>query len=107
MMRLLIVLVLACAALVAQSTTAPTVLTRAEPAYTEEARAAKITGTVTLQVTVGVDGTAQEIHVVKGIDPGLDLNAVEAVSKWKFKPGTKDGEPVAVRVNIEMNFRLL
>jgi TonB family protein len=38
---------------------------------------------------------------------GLDEKAVEAVEKWKFKPGFKDGKPVAVAATVEVNFRLL
>ena len=60
-----------------------------------------------LSVVIGTDGLAHDINVVSGIDSGLDLNAVAAVQKWQFQPGTKDGEPVAVRAQIEVNFRLL
>ena len=86
---------------------APRVLTHVDPAYTDEAKAAKISGPVMLSVIVGTDGLAHDINVVSGIDSGLDLNAVAAVQQWQFQPGTKDGEPVAVRAQIEVNFRLL
>jgi TonB family protein len=85
--------------------TAPRVLSRADPEYSEEARAAKINGTVLLQVVVGKDGIAHHINVLKGLDGGLDIKAVEAVQKWKFEPGTLNGEPVDVRAQIEINFR--
>ena len=85
----------------------PRVLTRTDPAYTDEAKAAKISGPVLLSVVIGTDGLAHDINVVSGIDSGLDLNAVAAVQQWHFQPGTKDGEPVAVRAQIEVNFRLL
>ena len=86
---------------------APRVLQRVDPAYTDEAKAAKISGAVLLSVVIGTDGLAHDINVVSGIDSGLDLNAVAAVQQWQFQPGTKDGEPVAVRAQIEVNFRLL
>ena len=86
--------------------TPPRVLYKIDPEYTEEARAAKVAGTVLLSVTVGADGLAHDINVVRELDGGLDVKAVEAVEKWHFQPGTMNGEPVAVRAQIEINFRL-
>jgi TonB family protein len=85
----------------------PSVLFKMDPEYTEEARLAKYSGTVVLAVQIFPDGTAQNIRVVKGIGLGLDEKAVEAINKWRFKPGTKDGVAVTVAANIEVNFRLL
>ena len=87
--------------------TAPSVTYKVEPSYTPEAKAAKIQGTVTLTLVVNSLGRADDIQVTKSLDPGLDANAVAAVSQWLFKPGTKDGQPVDVAVTIEVNFRLL
>ena len=86
--------------------TAPRVKSRVEPSYTPEASAAKVEGTVVLQVVIETDGLAHEINVVKGIGNGLDEKAVEAIQKWTFIPGTKDGSPVPVRASIEVNFKL-
>lgn len=85
---------------------APKVLHKVDPDYTEEAKAAGIDGTVLLSVVVGADGQARAITVVRALDAGLDLKAIEAVEKWHFQPGTKDGEPVPVRAQIEITFRL-
>jgi TonB family protein len=85
---------------------APAVLFKVDPEYSEEARKAKYSGTVTLAVIVTPDGKATEIHVVKSLGMGLDEKAIEAVQKWKFKPGLKGGQAVAVRATIEVNFRL-
>ncbi len=87
--------------------TAPTVIYKAEPAYSDQARAARLQGTVVLYVIVGPDGVARNITVQKGVGMGLDEKAVEAVSQWKFSPGRKDGQPVPVEAYIEVNFRLL
>ena len=87
--------------------TAPQILERHEPSYTEEARAARIQGTVLLSVVVQPDGTAGQIKVLRSLDVGLDQKAVETVGTWKFKPGMKDGQPVSVQATIEVNFRLL
>ena len=79
---------------------------KVDPEYTEEARQAKISGAVMLSLTVGADGLAHDISMVKSLDPGLDRNAVEVLQQWRFAPGTLKGEPVAVRATIEINFRL-
>lgn len=91
---------------VGDGVTSPKLLYRVEPQYTEEARANKVDGTVVLNVVVGTDGQAHEISVVKGVGSGLDLMAMQAIAKWRFEPGTLDGQPVAVRATIEVNFKL-
>jgi TonB family protein len=85
----------------------PTVLYKQEPAYTPEAKDEKIQGTVTLQVVIATTGYAENIRVIRSLDPGLDANAITAVSNWQFKPGMKDGQPVAVYATIQLTFRLL
>ena len=85
----------------------PQVLSKIDPEYSEEARKAKYSGTVLLQLVVDVDGLAKNIKVVKGVGLGLDEKAVEAVKKWKFIPGKKNGQPVPVYATVEVNFRLL
>jgi TonB family protein len=92
---------------VGNGTTAPTVLTRVDPEYSEEARKAKWQGAVLLQLVVDENGVPQEIKVVRSLGLGLDQKAIEAVQKWRFKPGLKDGKAVPVSANIEVNFRLL
>lgn len=85
----------------------PQVLSKVDPEYSEEARKAKYSGTVLLQLVVDVDGKAKNVKVVKGVGLGLDEKAVEAVMKWKFIPGKKNGTPVPVYATVEVNFRLL
>lgn len=87
--------------------TAPSVLTRVDPEYSEEARKAKYSGAVMLSIVVNTDGHADSIKVIKSLGMGLDEKAIEAVERWRFKPGTKDGLPVRVHAQIEVNFRLL
>jgi TonB family protein len=87
--------------------TAPRIISKVEAEYSDEGRLARLEGTSILRVTVGVDGRARDPHVVQYLGLGLDEKAVEAVNKWKFAPGTKDGQPVPVQAQIEVNFRLL
>jgi len=86
---------------------APIVLSKKDPEYSEEARKAKFQGTVLLSIVVSTGGVAGDIKVVRSLGLGLDEKAVEAVRQWKFKPGYKDGKPVPVAATIEVNFRLL
>src|ERR1700730_12373685 len=86
---------------------APVVLYKVDPEYSEEARKAKYSGTVVLQLIVDATGKAREIHVVRSLGLGLDEKAIEAVNKWKFRPGYKGGQAVSVQATIEVNFRLL
>ncbi len=87
--------------------TQPVVIFRVDPEYSEEARKAKYSGVVLLSVIVDTEGRARDIRVLKSLGLGLDEKAMEAVAKWKFKPGMKGGTAVNVRARIEVNFRLL
>lgn len=86
---------------------APTLIFKVEPEYSEEARKAKFQGTVVLYVVVDEKGMPRNLKVIRPLGLGLDEKAIEAVQKWRFKPGMKDGKPVAVAAQIEVNFRLL
>jgi protein TonB len=79
-----------------------------KPQYTADAMRAKVQGIVVVQCVVLPDGTVGAVEVVKSLDPtfGLDQEAVKAAKQWRFKPGTRFGEPVAVLVSIELTFTL-
>jgi periplasmic protein TonB len=85
----------------------PSIIYKVEPEYSEEARKAKFQGTVLLFVVVDEKGNPRDIKILRPLGLGLDQKAVEAVEKWKFSPGKKDGKPVPVQAQIEVNFRLL
>lgn len=85
---------------------APKVISAPDPEYSEEARKAKYQGVVVLWLVIGPDGKPRDIRVARALGMGLDQKAVEAVKRWVFEPGTKDGRPVAVQLNVEVNFRL-
>jgi TonB family protein len=77
------------------------------PSFTEEARAAKFSGSVVLQVVVTADGRAENISVVRKAGYGLEQSAIETVKKWQFRPAhDADGNPVATVVPIEVTFRI-
>jgi protein TonB len=88
--------------------TMPSVITQVKPEYTPQAQAARIEGRVLLNIVVLDDGAVGTVVVERSLDTmfGLDEQAVKAMKEWKFKPGTKDGKAVAVRVHVEMTFTL-
>ena len=85
---------------------APSVLTKTEPEYSEEARVAKWRGTVVMTVVIDEKGSPTDIQVSRKLGKGLDERAVECVQQWRFNPGRKDGQPVKVIATIEVNFQL-
>jgi len=85
---------------------APRALNTPDPEYSEEARKAKYQGTVVLWLIVDQNGRPQQVKVARSLGMGLDQKAIEAVRKWTFEPAQKDGKPVAVQINVEVNFRL-
>jgi TonB family protein len=88
-------------------TTAPRLIFKKNAEYSEEARKAKYQGTVLLEAEVDASGKVVDIGVVRGLGLGLDERAIEAVQEWRFKPAEKDGKPVSVKTEVEVNFRLL
>jgi TonB family protein len=84
----------------------PTILYREKAKYTEEARQAKIQGTVALQVIFRTDGVMVVHRVTRSLPYGLTLKAVEAASRIKFTPAIKDGAPISVRGSLEFTFNL-
>jgi len=76
------------------------------PEYSDEARKAKYQGVCVLSLIVGPDGLPWNIRVARSLGMGLDEKAIEAVKQWRFQPAMKDGKPVAVAINVEVQFRL-
>jgi TonB family protein len=85
---------------------APVVVKEVKPQYTAEARKARIQGSVVLDCVVETNGSVGPVKVTRGLDPGLDQEAVKAARLWTFEPGKKDGKPVRVEITLEMTFTL-
>lgn len=86
---------------------APLLIHRVDPEYSEEARKAKHQGTVELYVEVEPDGRPHKIVVRSSLGLGLDEKAIEAVRQWRFKPAMKNGKAVTVGALVTVHFRLL
>jgi TonB family protein len=105
--------------------TGPVVIYQPEPEFTKEAKKAKVQGVVTVSLVVDEHGQPQNVHIVRGMgigpdgrpDPklkkaarkaadGMNQSAVDAVKQYKFKPAMENGRPVAVYLNVEVNFEI-
>jgi TonB family protein len=86
--------------------TEPVAISKVPAQYTQEARDARIQGTVALLCIVKPDGTVTVESVQQGLGYGLDESARWAVEQWQFIPGKKDGMPVQTSVTILVNFSL-
>jgi TonB family protein len=84
----------------------PAILTRVEPVYSEDARRAQYEGTVLLEAIVRKDGSVEIVRVIRNPGFGLDVQAIEALRQWTFRPAMRAGVPVDVAMNIEINFNL-
>jgi protein TonB len=82
-------------------------LWKIEPEYSDEARRAKVQGTVVLALEIDAEGKPRNIRVQQGLGLGLDEKAIEAVRRWKFRAGYQNGKPVTTGALVEVNFRLL
>ena len=87
--------------------TTPVLASQQEPEYTLAAQLAKLEGTVSFSVIIDRKGEPQHIRLRRGCGYGLDEKAAEAVNRWRFRPAIKQGEPVPMAAQTEVNFRLL
>lgn len=81
-----------------------TVIHRVEPVYPQSARAAGITGTVVVAVTIGIDGKIKDAKVVSSPDVSLSAAALDAVRQWRYEPFMYRGELVEVDTRIRLEF---
>jgi periplasmic protein TonB len=86
--------------------TAPKGISTPPPDFSEEARKPKFQGEVTLSLVVDKAGNVARIRVDKVLGYGLDEQAMQAIKAWRFIPGTRSGEPVAVREPVSVAFNL-
>jgi TonB family protein len=83
----------------------PQVISKKEPEFTNEARSAHVQGSVLFSIVIDTDGKPTDITLISPLGFGLDEQAQRAIETWRFKPAQKDGRPVKVRANVEVNFR--
>jgi len=86
----------------------PTLIRKADPKYTSEAMRAKLQGEVHLEAVIEPNGSVGDVRVIKSLDRtfGLDQEALKAARLWFFSPCKRQGEPVACKVTLVLEFRL-
>jgi protein TonB len=87
---------------VGNGVTTPRVTHQVDPEH--PARGFRISGAVLIGLVITSKGEPKEVHVVRSLEKDVDAAAVEAVKQWHFAPATKDGKPVAVRIDVEIRF---
>lgn len=85
---------------------APRVTRQVNPVYKDE-EGFRITGSVIVGLVVSSKGEPKEVHVVRSLEKAVDQSAIEAVQQWQFEAARKDGQPVAVRITVEIRFHSL
>jgi TonB family protein len=84
----------------------PVPVRKVDPKYPPTLMNEHVEGEVVLYAIIRRDGSVDSIQLLKGIDPQLDQNAMEAFSRWKFRPGTRNGAPVELETVVHIPFRL-
>lgn len=86
----------------------PRLVRDVRPQYTAEAMRARVSGSVGLSCVVDRDGSVRDCRVTRSLDTlyGLDAEALRVVRQWRFEPARRAGEPVPVRVTIELAFSM-
>jgi TonB family protein len=77
-----------------------------DPEYDDKARKKKIQGTVFLALIVTKEGRTADLEITKTLTPGLDQQAIKAVSQWRFDPVIQDGKICPMRIAVEVSFKL-
>ena len=83
----------------------PQIVSQVQPRYPEVAKAARVQGIVILEAIINTEGQVEDVKVLRGPDL-LQQSAMDAIVKWKFKPGTLNGKPVKVIFTLTVNFTL-
>ncbi len=85
----------------------PRALHRQTPSFSQAARAMRVSGITKIYLWVETDGTVDHLRIMRPVGMGLDEQALDAVSRYRFAPATQDGKPVTVDIAIEANFQIL
>jgi TonB family protein len=85
---------------------APEAISKVDPAYPQDLMHDRIEGVVVLYAIIRSDGSVDGVRVLEGVDERLNENARRALEKWRFRPGTKDGQPIDIEAVVRVPFRV-
>ena len=77
------------------------------PVYPEGALNSRLEGTVTVEAIIDKNGRVQNLRTLRSSDPVFEAAAIEAVARWKFRPGTLWGEPIDTIFKLTVNFEMV
>lgn len=86
--------------------TPPRLATKVDPEFSETARAMKYSGIVLVNLIVDKEGKPNHLQILRPLGLGLDEQALAAVSRYTFQPAMEGESPVAVELNVEVNFQI-
>ncbi len=92
-------------ALTSEGLTGPEPLRKVDPKYPPGLISSHVEGEVVLYAIIRKDGSVDSIQLIRGVDPELDRNAMDALSRWKFRPGLRHNEPVELESVVRIPFR--
>ena len=84
----------------------PVPMRKVDPKYPPTLVKSNVEGEVVLYAIIRRDGSVDSIQLLKGVDPQLDQNSMEAFSRWKFRPATRNGTPIDLEAVIHIPFRI-
>jgi TonB family protein len=83
----------------------PVPVRKVDPKYPPTLRNENVEGEVVLYAIIRRDGSVDSIQLLKGVEPELDQNAMEALARWRFRPATRGGVPVELEAVVHIPFR--
>ena len=84
---------------------APVAVQKVDPAYPTELMRQNVSGNVTLSAVIHSDGTVDAVRVLNSADDRLNEYARSALSRWRFIPATKNGNPIDLQAVVIIPFR--
>jgi TonB family protein len=84
---------------------APVAIQEVDPGYPLELMKENVRGTVVLSAVIRSDGSVGEVRILRGVDDRLDAFASAALSRWRFRPATRNGDPMALQAVVMIPFR--
>jgi TonB family protein len=85
---------------------APEAISKVDPAYPQDLMHDRIEGVVVLYAIIRSDGRVDSVRILEGFDERLNENARKALEQWRFRPGTKDGQPIDIEAVVRVPFRV-